>query len=139
MELGSTESKVANAATSASTGVQTFVIGNILMSIVLSASLNQLFSMVEAQQLVCIITCSQITLPPLPAVFISKFFQIANFDILQGGLVYGKIFYMPTGNALNANFDAVGFKDMYVVNNMGTLLITLFGVIALQVIMVFLL
>ena len=139
IELGSPESNVANVATSASTGVKTFVISNILMSTVLSASLNQLFSMVEAQQLVCIITCSRISLPPLPAVFINQFFQIANFDILPVTFVYEKLFDMPPGDALNANFDAVGFGDMYFVNNMGSLLLSIFGFIALQAIIVVLL
>jgi hypothetical protein len=46
---------------------------------------------------------------------------------------------MPPGDALNANFGAVGFGDMYFINNMGSLLISIFGVIALQAIMVFLL
>ena len=71
MQADSADFKVADSATKASNGVKTFVVGNVLMSTVLSASLNQLFSMVEAQQLVCIITCSNITLPPLPAVIIN--------------------------------------------------------------------
>lgn len=71
MQPDSAEVSVANAATSASTGVKSFVIGNVIMSTVLSASLNMLFQMVEAQQIVCLITCSQITLPPLPATIVA--------------------------------------------------------------------
>ena len=71
MQADSTDVKFADSATKTINGVKTFVVGNVLMSTVLSASLNQLFSMVEAQQLVCIITCSNITLPALPAVIIN--------------------------------------------------------------------
>ena len=80
----------------------------------------------------CLITCSQITLPPLPAVFISQFFQIANFDILPVGYVYEKIFYMPTLPALNPNFAAVGFNDTYFINNLGSILLSILGFLGLQ-------
>ena len=133
IQADSADFKVADSSVKASNGVKTFVVGNVLMSTVLSASLNQLFSMVEAQQLVCIITCSNINLPPLPAVIINQFFQIANFDILPVGWVYEKIFYMPPGDPLSANFAAVGFGDMYFVNNLGSVLLSILGFLILQV------
>jgi len=71
MDPDSVDVKIANAATSGAQGLNSLVIGNVIMSTVLSASLSSLFSMVEAQQLVCVISCSQISLPPLPAVLVS--------------------------------------------------------------------
>ena len=63
---------------------------------------------------------------------ITQFFQIANFDILNVGYVYEKIFFMPTQPALNANFAAVGFNDTYFINNLGSILISIIGFLGLQ-------
>ena len=88
--------------------------------------------MIEAQQLVCIITCSQIVLPPLSAVFIDQFFQIANFDIFDAGYFYSKIFYMPAVPAFKPNFAAVGFNDTYFISNLGTIVLSIIWFLALQ-------
>jgi bifunctional ADP-heptose synthase (sugar kinase/adenylyltransferase) len=131
MTPDSAEANIAEAAAQGANAATTLVVGNVVLSTVLSASLNSLFSMVEAQQLVCIIMCSQITLPPLPAVIVSLFFQIANFDILNVGYVYEKVFYMPPADPVNANFAAVGFGDSYFINNLGSILLSILGFLAL--------
>jgi hypothetical protein len=48
MQPDSPVAQIAVVATKGATGVKSFVIGNVILSTVLSASLNQLFSMVEA-------------------------------------------------------------------------------------------
>jgi hypothetical protein len=131
MQSGSPEVQVAATATSTSTGVKTFVIGNVVLSTVLSASLAELFQMIEAQQIALIISCSQIVLPPLPAVFVDQFFQIANFNIFNAGLYFSKVFYMPAVPAFSANFDAVGFNDTYFISNLGSIVLSIVWFIAL--------
>ena len=85
--------------------------------------------MVEAHQIICIILCSSITLPALPAVVISQYFQIANFNLVNVGAVYKKIFTMPTIDPVNQNFNALGFGDTYFINNAGSILLMIIGLI----------
>jgi hypothetical protein len=49
IQMGSFDEKMAVIATSAGNGAKGFVIGNFLVSLIFSASLNQMWSMVEAQ------------------------------------------------------------------------------------------
>jgi hypothetical protein len=58
--------------------------------------------------------------------------------MLPVGWVYEKIFYMPPGNPLSANFAAVGFGDMYFVNNLGSVLLSIFGFLLLQIVILIL-
>ena len=62
---------VAEVAETASQGAKTFVVGNLIFSIALSASLNHLWSMVEAQQIIVMMPLIDIVLPAVPAVFIN--------------------------------------------------------------------
>lgn len=48
------------------------------------------------------------------------------------GYVYEKIFYMPTLPAHNANFAAVGFNDIYFINNLGSILLSIVWFLGLQ-------
>jgi hypothetical protein len=47
------------------------------------------------------------------------------------GWIYERIFYMPPGEAFNANFAAVGFQDMYFINNLGSVLLSIIGFLLL--------
>jgi hypothetical protein len=40
---------------------------------------------------------------------------------------------MPPGDPLSANFAAVGFGDMYFVNNLGSVLLSILGFLILQI------
>ena len=76
--------------------------------------------------------CTGVTLPPLAAIFISHFFQLANFNVINVGWFYAKMFFMPNIDPFNDNFAALGFGDTYFINNFGSLLFSFFYFIALQ-------
>lgn len=65
--------------------------------------------------------CVQI--PPMPAVVLQKFLEIANFDILPVDRIWEAIFYMPASYPLEARYQAVGIETTQFVANMGSLFI----------------
>ena len=125
IQLGGTDEAVVGAAGEASASSQGVVIGNFILSLMLSASLNQMWSMVEAQQIIVMFPMFFIAIPPVPAFFIAKFMEIANFDVLPVGDVWGKIFYMPPCLQLGARYNAVGMDDTMFVGNIGSLFVTI--------------
>ena len=66
-----------------------------------------------------------IGIPPVPAFFISKFLEIANFDVLPVQDIWGRIFYMPPCYQLGARYNAVGMGDTQFVGNIGSLFVSL--------------
>ena len=66
-----------------------------------------------------------IGIPPVPAFFIAKFLEIANFDVLPVQNIWGKIFYMPPCYQLEARYNAVGMGDTQFVGNIGSLFVTI--------------
>jgi hypothetical protein len=67
---GSAEAQFAAASGTAGAGAKGVVIGNFILTLFLSASLNQLWSMVEAQQIVVLIPLFNITIPPSSAILV---------------------------------------------------------------------
>jgi hypothetical protein len=78
--------------------------GNLVLNLFLFASLNHVWSLVEAQQIIALMPVLNIRLPALPAVIISKFLEIANFDILPVEKIWTKIFKMAPCNNLAIRF-----------------------------------
>ena len=89
--------------------------------------------MIEAQQIIVMFPMFFITIPPVPAFFIAKFLEIANFDVLPVQDIWGKIFFMPPCYQLETRYNAVGMGDTQFVGNIGSLFVT---VIIVQLIMV---
>ena len=54
-----------------------------MLNFVLSASLNYLWSMIEAQQLIVMLPEFNITMTALPNTFVTEFINIANFDVIE--------------------------------------------------------
>jgi hypothetical protein len=93
MQFGSKETAalvaVAEVANSASNGV---LASNLVLNIVLSASLQQLWSMVNTQQLVVLMPLWNIKLPANAAMFFGFIMTIAAFDILPTDTFYDTYF-----------------------------------------------
>jgi hypothetical protein len=79
--------------------------------------------MVEAQQMVVMMPMFCVQIPPMPAVVLQKFLEIANFDIIPVEKIWEAIFYMPASYPLEARYQAVGFETTQFVANMGSLFI----------------
>jgi len=98
----------------------------------LFASLNHIWSLVEAQQIIALMPVLNIRLPALPAVIISKFLEIANFDILPIATLWTKIFKMAPCNNLASRFQTVGMESNHFTGNMGSLFVSLLVAVLLM-------
>ena len=81
------EAQVAATAEAASEGLQAVTVGNIALNFLLSASLNYLWSMIEAQQIIVMLPQFNVTIPALPNTFVTEFISIANFDVIEMDIV----------------------------------------------------
>ena len=107
---------------------------NLALNIILSASLNQLWSMVNTQQLVVLMPLWNIRLPANAALFFGFIMTIASFDLLPTDTFYNEYFpNMAPTSAINANFQALGFGNMFFCYNIGSLILSFlaFPVLAL--------
>jgi hypothetical protein len=62
--------------------------GNLIVNVLLSAALNQLFSMVRIQQIVMLMPLFNVRLPGNAALFFGFALQIASFDLIPMNDLY---------------------------------------------------
>ena len=98
---------------------------NLALNIILSASLQQLWSMVNTQQLVVLMPLWNIRLPANAALFFSFIMTIASFDLVPTDTFYDEYFpKMAQTSAINTNFQTLGFSNMYFCYNIGSLILS---------------
>ena len=89
MQFGSPETKLVVDATDSATSFSTVAMaGNTVVNLLMSAALNQLFSMVEAQQIIILMALFNIRMPANAAMFFGFMMQIASFDFIPMDLLY---------------------------------------------------
>lgn len=108
---------VASSATGALVGA------NFMLNLVLAASLNQLWSMMNGIQIGSHMTLLGISFPANTNVFMVFFVQIANFDLLPTDIVYPWFFTLPESVTHSANFATTGYESIYVAENLGTIFV----------------
>ena len=69
-----------------------------------------------------------IKIPPTPAALLSKFLDMATFNILPMGKIMSKIFYMPPCQPLDLRFSAVGFQDSQFIANVGSIFLSIVAI-----------
>ena len=62
-------------------------------------------------------------MPANAQMFFSQINKVASFDIIDIDPFINRILNLNDTEPVNANFDAIGFKSIYFLNNMGSLLI----------------
>ena len=100
----------------------------------MSASLNYLWSMIEAQQIIVMLPEFNVTMAALPNTFVTEFINIANFDVIEMDPI--KEFVSmdePPVDPFNERLDTVGFGDTYFINNCGALFLIILLVFMLAV------
>jgi hypothetical protein len=102
-------------------GSSAAVIGNVLFNFALSASLNQLWSLINTQQIIITIPLFDMVLPDNAAAFFGFLFPIAAFDILDTDDFWKWALNVTPPNGLSPNFEAVGFETILFLNNLGTM------------------
>jgi hypothetical protein len=90
-----------SAADAATTLAKAVVISSLIINILVSGILNQLWSMIETQQLVILLLMFQIALPANAVAFFSRLLQIASFDFVDVEPWTNYILNLESTGALN--------------------------------------
>ena len=99
----------------------------------MSTSLQSLWSMIEAQQLIVLLPLMDIKLAAISAIMIGKLTKVANFDIIEIGDYWEELFEMPEVEALTENFEAVGMETSFFIYNVGTMVISIIYIVVMSI------
>ena len=123
------EEMFATGAAAFSKTLQAVTVGNLALNFLLSASLNYLWSMIEAQQLIVMLPEFNITMTALPNTFVTEFIKISNFDVIEMDQVRELVqVTYPQVEPFNDRLDTVGFGDTYFTNNCGALFLLIIAI-----------
>lgn len=75
----------------------------------LSASLNYLWEMINAQQIVILLPLFQIEIPDNVGILFSALMKIASFEAIPTDYIYYTLFFKGEGNPINQKFSELGF------------------------------
>lgn len=110
--------KAAEVADNASTA---FLAGNVFLNIVLSASFQYLWDMINAQQLVILLPLFKVATPTNASMIFNFLMQIAAFELLPTDVFYSYFFGEDIeAEALNERFELIGLEHWLLMNNLGT-------------------
>ena len=97
----------------------TVMTGNFVLSIILLASLNQLWTMLNGLQLTTHLPLFSLKFPSNAGFLLSFLISVATFDIMPiEGIWF--FFDLPERGSHNSSFQASGYEFKYIVENMGT-------------------
>lgn len=84
---------------------------NFVLNILISASLNQLWAMINTQQLMIMMPLFVITMPANAGLFFRSLMEIAAFDFYDFSDIVHDLFQIEETEAIDANFEAIGFES----------------------------
>ena len=96
-----------------------------VLNIFLSASLQQLWSMINTQQIIVMMPLFSINLPANAGVFFGFIMQIAAFDILPTDSFYDTYFNIDETEPMNSNFEQIGFGSLFFLYNLGSMVVAI--------------
>lgn len=82
-----------------------------MVNVALAASLNQLWSMINTQQLIVMMPLFNISMPANAAVFFRHIMEIAAFDFVDFGDIIHETFEIEETEPIDVNFDSIGFES----------------------------
>ena len=109
-------------------GSKYVLIGNFALNLILSGSLNDIWSAINAQQLIILLPLCDVSLPANTLDFLHKIFEIAAFEIYPnlGDDINWLLNLEPT-EPMAKGFEELGYESVYIFNNMGTMAIFFIG------------
>ena len=105
----------------ASDSSKLLMILSFVANILLSASLNQLWSLINTQQLIVLMPLFRTNIPANAVMFFNKIMEIAAFEILDLAGPLDDLLDLESQEPENPQFVTLGLESIYLVNNMGTL------------------
>lgn len=95
---------ISESGSSAGASSQASVSSNFVVNILLSGSLNQVWSMIEGLQVVCHMPLFKVKSPGNVNAFNAFFAELANFNVVNTESITSDIFYFPETDAISLNF-----------------------------------
>ena len=92
---------------------------NLIINLVMAASLSQLWSMLNGLQLAVHLPLFNLNFPANANLFIEFIIQVATFDLVPPDLIL-LIFSFPDAEAFTMGFDTTGYSSMFPIENLGT-------------------
>jgi len=96
---------------------------NAVVTILVSASLNELLGMVNAYQLILMMPLLMVTLPPNAGMYFAQLMTIAAFEVFDTKPFLDRLLRLEPTDPVNSNYEAVGLESLYFLHNMGTLVL----------------
>ena len=107
--------------------MNTMMYGNLAVNLVMSASLNMLWGMVNVLQLIVKMPLLNITFPQNAAVFYTFISSVSNFDLLPTDKINDYLFNVTKKKEIDLNFDTMGYLNDDIFSNLGSMLYYVFG------------
>ena len=93
--------------------------------------------MINTQQLIVMMPLFKVNMPGNAQNFFNVIFTIASFDIVNLDPTINKALSLNATDPFNDNFGALGFQSIYLLNNLGSLLLAfIFNLLAVFILLV---
>eukprot|EP00356_Strombidium_inclinatum_P000932 CAMPEP_0170510854 /NCGR_PEP_ID=MMETSP0208-20121228/65987_1 /TAXON_ID=197538 /ORGANISM="Strombidium inclinatum, Strain S3" /LENGTH=217 /DNA_ID=CAMNT_0010794345 /DNA_START=2269 /DNA_END=2922 /DNA_ORIENTATION=- len=99
--------------------------GNFLLGVLTSGSMQHLWGLIRAVQLIVLTALMEITFPGNAAEFYKRAILFASMDILSGEELYEQIFSFRRTPPLSAKFEEMDFRSLTFIMNSGSFFIIL--------------
>ncbi len=99
---------------------QGFSLAHFTLNLILAATLQQLWSMINAQQIIVLMIAYDIKPPATASYFFNILFQIESVDVIPWSDYYDAYLDMEQTKPMSLNLDALGYSNLYFVYNMGS-------------------
>ena len=127
-----TESEHASAlqtATSIQYAIQSFILVNTAVTLLVSGPLQVILNSVKQLQIILHTLMIELAYPGSVSVFFGGMIELVTFQVYDFSSFYNKALHLdedsPGNQSLSTLFDLMGYKSLYVVQNFGTLCWTL--------------
>jgi len=84
--------------------------------------LNNIWSIINTQQLIVLFPLFDVTLPGNAKIFYQALMKIAAFEMFEIGDTVNELLSLEPTGAVNDNYETLGFESTYFINNVGTML-----------------
>ena len=119
--------KINDSGSAAGSSSKASVGSNVVVNILLSGSLNQVWAMIEGLQIVCHMGLFKMKSPGNVNAFNEFFAELASFNVIDTATVTNDFFYFPEMDAISLNFQNAGYETNLLVPSLGTLFYIIVG------------
>ena len=119
--------KINDSGSAAGSSSKASVGSNVVVNVLLSGSLSQVWAMIEGLQVVCHMGLFKMKSPGNVNAFNEFFAELASFNVVDTATVTNDFFYFPEMDAISLNFQNAGYDTNLLVPSLGTLFYIIVG------------